>query len=101
MMKDPHGFGDEKAWKYVGRFLSAFAGIEGAIDGIFETMFNLNAVSFMFLLPNLEFHKKMTLIKLGFDYQQKKFGKLSAEINELQKIRNRRAPTTRAAPARR
>jgi hypothetical protein len=87
-MKDPYGFGDETAWKYVGRFLSSFAGIEGAIDCIFETMFNLNAVSFMFLLPNLEFHKKMVLIKLGFDYQQEKFGKPYDEINALQNVRN-------------
>jgi hypothetical protein len=86
--KDPYGFGDEKAWKYVGRFLSSFAGIESAIDGMLETMFNLNAVSFRYLLPNLDFHKKMTLIRLGFAYQQKHYGKLLVEISELQRIRN-------------
>jgi hypothetical protein len=87
-MRDPHGFGDEKAWKYVGRFLSSFAGIDAAIDGIIENMFNLNPVSFMFLLPNLDFQKKITLVKLGFAYQHKNYGKLLGEIGELQKTRN-------------
>jgi hypothetical protein len=79
---------DVKAWKYVGRFLASFADIESIMDGIFGTMFNLNAVSTMFLLPNLEFHKKMRLIKLGFEYQKQKYGKAFQEIDELNRVRN-------------
>lgn len=87
-MKDPYGFGDEKAWKYVGRFLQSFAGIESAIDEILKVMFDLNDVSFRYLLPNLEFQKKTTLAKLGFAYQKRDYGKLFKEISVLQRTRN-------------
>jgi hypothetical protein len=47
---------------YVGRFMWAFAGIEAAIDNIFEIMFNLNAVSFLLLQSNLDLRKKLKLL---------------------------------------
>jgi hypothetical protein len=54
---------------YVGRFLWAFAGIDSAVDNIFEIMFNLNAISYLLLQPNIDLRKKITLIKAGFNDQ--------------------------------
>jgi hypothetical protein len=79
---------EEKAWKYVGRFIASFADIEAVIDEIFLEMFNLNEISSAFLLPHLDFHKKVALIRLGLKRQKIDFSKLYTEINELKDIRN-------------
>jgi len=78
----------EKAWRYVGRFMWSFANIEGYVDGIFQTMFNLNAVSYLLLQSNLDFRKKLALIQLVFKHQQIDHGKTLSKVHELHNIRN-------------
>jgi hypothetical protein len=78
----------DKAWMYVGRFMWAFAGIEAAIDNIFEIMFNLNAVSFLLLQSNLDLRKKLKLLELGFKHQGIDHQKALKEVHQLANLRN-------------
>ena len=60
----------EKAWRYVGRFMESFANVEASIDVIFETIFNLNAASMLLLQGSLDFGKRVELIRLGLAHQR-------------------------------
>jgi len=73
----------EKAWRYVGRFMDAFASVEAAVDNIFEIMFNLNATSLLLLLGTLDLRKKVKLLELGFEQLEISVGDTLNRINEF------------------
>ncbi len=59
----------EKAWKYVGRFMWRFSGIESNVSEIFVSLFDLNSVAALMFIGNLDLRKKMKLIDLGLKHQ--------------------------------
>ena len=53
------------AWWQIGRFFHSFAIPEAAANGLFEKLFNLNATFFLLLVPQLDFSRRLELIKLA------------------------------------
>ncbi len=78
----------EKAWRYVGRFMWAFAGVESCLDSIFQIMFNLEGLSFFLVLTNVDMRKKVKLIGLGFKSQGIDHNKTLKKVHELANLRN-------------
>ena len=78
----------EKAWRYVGRFMESVANVEASVDEIFAIMFNLDDASMLLILGTLDFRKKVTLVELGFKHLGIDPGKMLSRIHEFYSIRN-------------
>jgi hypothetical protein len=79
---------EEKAWRYVGRFLSGFAAIEGAVDRALCELFDLKRTLFFLLAGNLDFRKKLSFIKVAMERQKIDGDKVLKLIHRLHDIRN-------------
>jgi hypothetical protein len=79
---------EEKAWRYVGRFLSGFAAIEGAVDRALCELFDLKPTLFFLLASNLDLRKKLSFIKVAMEHQKIDGDKVLKLIHQLHDIRN-------------
>jgi hypothetical protein len=55
----------QSAWWHIGRFLHAFAILEGSLNNPFEELFNLNATFYLLLVPQLDVSKRIELVRLA------------------------------------
>ena len=79
---------EEKAWRYVGRFMSGFAAIEGAVDRALCELFDLKPSLFFLLTSNLDLRKKLSFIKVAMEHQKIDGRKVLKLMHELHDIRN-------------
>ena len=79
---------EEKAWRYVGRFLSGFAAIEGAVDRVLCELFDLKPTLFFLLASNLDLRKKLSFIKVAMESQKIDGDKVLKLSHQLHDIRN-------------
>jgi hypothetical protein len=79
----------EEAWKYAGRFLWRFGGLESVINEIFGELFNLNSTAAGLLFaPLLDQRKKLKLIEAGLKEQGTDQSDLFKRVHKLHDIRN-------------
>jgi hypothetical protein len=73
----------ERTWRYVGRFMNSFAVVEAGVDNIFEIMFNLNSTAMLLIQGNLDFRKKLNLLRLGFERQNLNPGPIFGKLQSM------------------
>jgi hypothetical protein len=76
------------AWWHVGRFLHSFAILEASANDLFEKLFNLNATFFLLLVPQLDFSKRLELIRLALRRKEVNVKGLFLPISDLIEVRN-------------
>lgn len=57
----------DKAYRYVGRFLNSFASIENEVNEMFFALYDLGIFASLILMRHLDLRKKLKLLELGFD----------------------------------
>jgi hypothetical protein len=76
------------AWWHVGRFFHSFAILETSANQLFEKLFNLNATFFLLLVPQLDFSRRLELIRLALGRKAVNVKGLIEPIRDLIEIRN-------------
>jgi hypothetical protein len=61
---------EEKAWRYVGRFLWSFSGVADGIEQAFANKFNLDTFSSVIMQHHVDIRKKIELLKYAFKRQE-------------------------------
>jgi hypothetical protein len=78
-------------WWHVGRFFHSFAILESSANELFEKLFNLNATFFLLLVPQLDFGRRLELIRLALRRRAvnvKELKGLFDTIRDLIEVRN-------------
>jgi hypothetical protein len=77
-----------KTWRYVGRFMSHFAAVEGGVDRALLELFDLKPTLFFLLTGDLDLRKKLTFVEVAMERQGIRGSKVVKKIHELHDIRN-------------
>ncbi len=76
------------AWWHVGRFFHSFAILEASANELFEKLFNLNATFSLLLVPQLDFSRRLELIRLALGRKAVNIKGLIEPIRDLIEVRN-------------
>ncbi|RUV00680.1 hypothetical protein EOB36_15910 [Mesorhizobium sp. M6A.T.Cr.TU.017.01.1.1] len=79
---------EEKAWRYVGRFLQDFARLEVQIDELFRAVFGLNDWGALLLQKALHIGQKINLTETGVGYQGLDYNDIFNRVRRHQQLRN-------------
>lgn len=85
---------EKESWELVGRFLWAFAETEASLNVLVAKLFDLNTVSSLILMSNIDFRKKVSLARVGTQnsgsplFRGDHHNKTWSGLNELANARN-------------
>jgi hypothetical protein len=76
-------------WEYVGRFMWGFGRIESLINELLRQLFGLRGLLYLLLLANIDFRKKIDLMRIGFKHQgMNDHAPILNRVHKLADIRN-------------
>ena len=80
---------NERAWRYIGRFLCGFSFVESAVNELFSKLFNLGAGASLLCVGSLDLRRKLKLIEVGLEDQGADHHKdVLEQVHRLADIRN-------------